>query len=103
VSLLPLFIQFSGGCFWRTLCFILHPRRSALSSHDGLFHQLQIILRNAATALDALSIPMEEERFYAFWSLLSIASYYSSAHRLFRYRRPFFVADCFNCSWLSVT
>jgi hypothetical protein len=54
VSFLTLFVQFSGGCFFRTLCFILHQRRSTLSCHDGLFHQQQIILRNAATAPNAL-------------------------------------------------
>jgi predicted small integral membrane protein len=51
VSFLTLFVQFVGGCFWRTLCFILHQTRSTT---DGLYHQQQIILRNAITAPNAL-------------------------------------------------
>jgi hypothetical protein len=54
VSFLTLFVQFSGGCFWRTLCFILHQNRSTTSARDGLYHQQQIILRNAITAPNAL-------------------------------------------------
>jgi hypothetical protein len=54
VSFLTLFVQFSGGCFWRSLCFILHQNRSTTSARDGLFHQQQIILRNAITAPNAL-------------------------------------------------
>jgi hypothetical protein len=47
-------VQFAGGCFWRTLCFILHQTRSTTSARDGLYHQQQIILRNAITAPNAL-------------------------------------------------
>lgn len=54
VSFLTLFVQFAGGCFWRTLCFILHQTRSTTSARDGLYHQQQIILRNAITAPNAL-------------------------------------------------
>ncbi|KAH5522543.1 hypothetical protein HBI23_104690 [Parastagonospora nodorum] len=54
VSFLTLFVQFSGGCLWRALCFILHQSRSTTAARDGLFHQQQIILRNAITAPNAL-------------------------------------------------
>jgi hypothetical protein len=54
VSFLTLFVQFAGGCFWRTLCFVLHQTRSTTSARDGLYHQQQIILRNAITAPNAL-------------------------------------------------
>jgi hypothetical protein len=54
VSFLTLFVQFSGGCFWRTLCFVLHQIRSTTSARDGLYHQQQIILRNAISAPNAL-------------------------------------------------
>ncbi|KAL1607977.1 hypothetical protein SLS60_002916 [Paraconiothyrium brasiliense] len=54
VSFLTLFVQFSGACFWRVVCFILHQGRSTTIPRDGLFHQQQIILRNAITAPNAL-------------------------------------------------
>lgn len=54
VSFLTLFVQFSGACFWRVVCFILHQGRSTTSPRDGLFHQQQTILRNAITAPNAL-------------------------------------------------
>jgi hypothetical protein len=54
VSFLTLFVQFSGGCFWRTLCFILHQHRASTSPRDGLHHQQQVLLRNAITAPNAL-------------------------------------------------
>lgn len=50
VSFLTLFVQFSGASLWRALCFFLHRRRSTLAARDGLYHQQQIILRNAASA-----------------------------------------------------
>lgn len=54
VSFLTLFVQFSGACFWRVLCFVLHQCRSTTAARDGLFHQQQTILRNAITAPSAL-------------------------------------------------
>lgn len=54
VSFLTLFVQFSGACFWRILCFVLHQFRSTPGPRDGLFHQQQIILRNSVTAPNAL-------------------------------------------------
>lgn len=51
---MTLVVQFAGGCFWRTLCFVIHQYRSTLNACDGLFHQQQIILRNAVTAPNAL-------------------------------------------------
>lgn len=54
VSFLTLFVQFSGACFWRVVCFTLHQGRSTTTPRDGLFHQQQIILRNAITAPNAL-------------------------------------------------
>ncbi|KAH7128804.1 hypothetical protein B0J11DRAFT_578975 [Dendryphion nanum] len=50
VSFLTLFVQFSGVCFWRVVCFILHQVRSTTASRDGLYHQQQAILRNGITA-----------------------------------------------------
>ncbi|KAF2684201.1 hypothetical protein K458DRAFT_282201, partial [Lentithecium fluviatile CBS 122367] len=54
VSFLTLFVQFSGACFWRILCFIIHQFRSTPTAQDGLFHQQQTILRNSVTAPNAL-------------------------------------------------
>jgi hypothetical protein len=54
VSFLTLFVQFSGACLWRVVCFILHQGRSTTTPRDGLFQQQQIILRNAITAPNAL-------------------------------------------------
>ncbi|KAK7184516.1 hypothetical protein DPSP01_013940 [Paraphaeosphaeria sporulosa] len=54
VSFLTLFVQFSGACLWRVVCFILHQARSTTAPRDGLFQQQQIILRNAITAPNAL-------------------------------------------------
>ena len=47
-------MQFSGACFWRVLCFILHQVRSTPTAQDGLFHQQQTLLRNSITAPNAL-------------------------------------------------
>ncbi|KAF1949015.1 hypothetical protein CC80DRAFT_458191, partial [Byssothecium circinans] len=54
VSFLSLFVQFSGASFYRVLCFVIHQSRSTTDARDGLFHQQQVILRNAATAPSAL-------------------------------------------------
>lgn len=61
VSFLTLFVQFSGVCFWRVICFMLHQIRSTTEAKDGLYHQQQAILRNGITAP------------YVLWSLIQMA------------------------------
>lgn len=47
-SFLALFITFVGAAFWRLSCFILHQFLSTEAPRDGIYHQRQAVLRNAA-------------------------------------------------------
>lgn len=53
-SFIALFVTFSGTCFWRLACFVLHLRFSSYRPEDGLYHQRQAILRNAASGIGPL-------------------------------------------------
>ncbi|KAF2813089.1 uncharacterized protein BDZ99DRAFT_517378 [Mytilinidion resinicola] len=53
VAFLALFVQASGGFFWRVVCFVLHQIRSSSRAKDGLHHQQQALLRNAASSSNA--------------------------------------------------
>ncbi|KAJ3574372.1 hypothetical protein NPX13_g4381 [Xylaria arbuscula] len=50
------FIGFVAGRVWRSLCFILHRTYSSPVSQDAGYHQIQAILRNAASAEDGLRL-----------------------------------------------
>ncbi|KAF1983251.1 hypothetical protein K402DRAFT_319465, partial [Aulographum hederae CBS 113979] len=50
---LALFVTFVGTCFFRISCFFIHSWLSVECGQDGLYHQRQAILRNAANALSA--------------------------------------------------
>ncbi|KAF2494028.1 hypothetical protein BU16DRAFT_512272 [Lophium mytilinum] len=54
VAFLALFVQASGGFFWRVVCFALHQFRSSSRAKDGLHHQQQALLRNAASSSNAV-------------------------------------------------
>lgn len=60
LAFLALFVTVAGTCFWRIVCFILHYKLSSDTSKDGIYHQRQAILRNAANTTSGL------------WSLLQM-------------------------------
>ena len=74
VAFLAIFIGAAGKSFWRLACFILHRMLSTPKPQDGIYHQLQAILRNSDTAQDAA------------WSLAQIIHSWKVPARL---RRPF--------------
>lgn len=54
-AFLALFVTVVGTSLWRLLCFVLHTKLSARQiPRDGFYHQQQVILRNASTAMDGL-------------------------------------------------
>lgn len=60
LAFLALFVTVAGTCFWRIVCFVLHHKLSSETSKDGIYHQRQAILRNAANTMSGL------------WSLLQM-------------------------------
>ena len=60
LAFLALFVTIAGTCFWRIVCFVLHYKLSSESFKDGIYHQRQAILRNAANSTSGL------------WSLLQM-------------------------------
>lgn len=44
-----LFVSIVGRSFWRLFCYVMHARLSTSKPQDGLYHQRQVVLRNAAT------------------------------------------------------
>jgi hypothetical protein len=53
VAFIAIFIGASGKSFWRIACFVLHRMLSSPRPQDGIYHQLQAVLRNSDTAQDA--------------------------------------------------
>lgn len=53
IAFIAIFIGAAGKSFWRIACFILHRMLSSSRPQDGIYHQLQAILRNSDTAQDA--------------------------------------------------
>lgn len=51
---LAIFITFTGTSFWRIACFTIHQFFSTKSGQDGLYHQRQAVLRNAANESNGL-------------------------------------------------
>ncbi|KAF2140483.1 uncharacterized protein K452DRAFT_309634 [Aplosporella prunicola CBS 121167] len=50
IAFLALFVTTTGASFWRLFCFVAHFALSNRSGpQDGLYHQMQAVLRNAAT------------------------------------------------------
>lgn len=47
-AFLAIFVTTAGTSFWRIACFALHQFFSTRTAQDGLYHQRQAILRNAA-------------------------------------------------------
>jgi hypothetical protein len=47
VTFLGLFVKFAGDQLWQILRFILHQQRSSGDPQDGLYYQIQAILRNS--------------------------------------------------------
>lgn len=53
VAFIAIFVGAAGKSFWRLACFLLHRMLSNSDPQDGIYHQLQAILRNSDTAQDA--------------------------------------------------
>ncbi|OJD33670.1 cation diffusion facilitator family metal ion [Diplodia corticola] len=54
IAFLSLFVTIAGTSFWRISCFAMHYMYSAKTPQDGLYHQRQAILRNAANGATGL-------------------------------------------------
>ncbi|KAF1994364.1 hypothetical protein P154DRAFT_581843 [Amniculicola lignicola CBS 123094] len=54
IAFIALFASYAGTSFFRVTCFALHVRLSRPTPEDGIHHQRQAILRNSASAADAL-------------------------------------------------
>ncbi|KAF2090371.1 hypothetical protein K490DRAFT_35524 [Saccharata proteae CBS 121410] len=54
IAFVALFVGIAGTCLWRITCFALHHILSSETAEDGLYHQRQAILRNAATGTNGL-------------------------------------------------
>ncbi|KAL9616477.1 MAG: hypothetical protein Q9160_008672 [Pyrenula sp. 1 TL-2023] len=46
-AFLALFVTFTGSKLWRIACFTLHQQLMSEKQQDGLYHQRQVVLRNA--------------------------------------------------------
>lgn len=53
VAFIAIFVGAAGKSFWRLACFLLHRMLSNPEPQDGIYHQLQAILRNSGAAQDA--------------------------------------------------
>ncbi|KAL9116911.1 MAG: hypothetical protein Q9187_006560 [Circinaria calcarea] len=53
-AFLALFVTVAGTSFWRIACFALHHLLSSEVARDGIYHQCQAILRNAANGTSGL-------------------------------------------------
>ena len=47
VGFFALFLHLASGHLWRTLCFIIHQINASSRIQDDLYHQFQLLLRNA--------------------------------------------------------
>ncbi|KAF2800964.1 hypothetical protein K505DRAFT_344820 [Melanomma pulvis-pyrius CBS 109.77] len=54
IAFIALFVSFVGTSLWRITGFVLHRLFSTTTAQDGIYHQRQAILRNAANATDAV-------------------------------------------------
>ena len=53
IAFLALYVGATGKSFWKIARFLLHSLFSSSATPDGVYHQRQAILRNAASAPDA--------------------------------------------------
>ncbi|KAL9111595.1 MAG: hypothetical protein Q9227_004083 [Pyrenula ochraceoflavens] len=54
-AFLALFVAFAGTSFWRLTAFAIHQTLSSDQPKDGLYHQIQAVLRNSANGTSALT------------------------------------------------
>lgn len=54
ISLIALFVTWTGTSFWRISCYFLHRYYSTEAPRDGVYHQQQAILRNSANGMSGL-------------------------------------------------
>lgn len=55
IAFLAIFVTTAGTSFWRIVCFAVHQLGSSRMPKDGLYHQRQAILRNAANEASGIS------------------------------------------------
>ena len=53
-AFLAVFVVIAGRSFWRIACFMIHYALSSVAPKDGIYHQRQAILRNAASGTSGL-------------------------------------------------
>jgi hypothetical protein len=53
-SFLALLVTYTGGCFWKIACLLMHRALSSENAKDGVYHQRQAILRNSGSGADGL-------------------------------------------------
>lgn len=54
ITFLAIFVVIVGTSFWRTACFVIHYTLSSDTPKDGIYHQRQAILGNAASGASGL-------------------------------------------------
>jgi hypothetical protein len=93
VAFLAIYVSFAGSQFWKFLTFILHQINTTKpgNEHDGLHHQLQVILRNSNGAGGA------------FWEFIKLPIYWRGRTRRPFYRvTPFLLLGALNLALFSV-
>lgn len=59
IAFIAFFVTLFSSQLWRIICFILHSNLSTQSSQDFLHNQRQAVLRNSATPLGSIWIPIQ--------------------------------------------
>ncbi|USP74966.1 hypothetical protein yc1106_02240 [Curvularia clavata] len=76
--MITLFVSVVGGYAWNIVCFVIHQLLSTNKGRDGLYHQRQVVLRNAQTPVSTL------------WYLIKLGySWKSNTRRAVRRQLPF--------------
>lgn len=90
IAFLALFVSFVGTSLWRIIGYMLHRIFSTNAAQDGVYHQRQAILRNAANATDAI------------WDLTSILWNSRRETRSYRRLMPSLATAVFSVSAFAV-
>ncbi|PVH94023.1 hypothetical protein DM02DRAFT_603124 [Periconia macrospinosa] len=76
--MITLFVSVVGGYTWNVICFVVHQLLSTHKGRDGLYHQRQVVLRNAQNPVSTL------------WYLIKLGcSWKSNTRRAVRRQLPF--------------
>ena len=54
IAAVTIFVQLAGTCSWIAICYIIHQCRTKQAKADGLYHQQQVVLRNATSEIGVL-------------------------------------------------